>query len=275
MARRRLLIIGVVSLALGGFVSSLLFHLVKKNLVAQRPAGIDVVIAADDIPMGKRIEDRDLRIVSLASAFLPPDILQEKESVLGVEAVFPIEKGEYVTKSKLGAEGGPRLSRLIPPGMRAASVRVNDLTSIGGLVDPDSRVDVLVTSQDPDRNAMQTMTVLQDIRVLAVDTRTSARETVREGHGTAPSVVTLLVLPEDAQRLALASQAGRIQLVLRNPTDTHDAQVPITRDLYGLSSGSKRPVKARVVPAKLPAASDTYTIQVIHGTQRENVEMRQ
>ena len=96
-----------------------------------------------------------------------------------------------------------------------------------------------------------------------------------ETRAAVPSVVTLLVSPEDAQKLALASQAGRIQLLLRNPADTDEEHIPITRDLYGVAGVAKRPVKVKIVPAKLPTAPPDYTIQVIHGPKQEYIKVPQ
>jgi pilus assembly protein CpaB len=191
---------------------------------------------------------------------------------VGHGAALPIEKGEFVILFKLSTEAG--LSGLIPPGMRAAPVRVNDVVSIDGFVEPGSHVDVLVTVQAPERNAMQTVTVLQNVRVLAADTRIDRSDIASERRAATPSVVTLLVFPEDAQKLALASQAGRIQLLLRNPVDTNQDQIPATRDLYGVTGVAKRPVKVKIVPVKLPAAPACCTIQVIHGPKKENVTVQ-
>jgi Flp pilus assembly protein CpaB len=95
-----------------------------------------------------------------------------------------------------------------------------------------------------------------------------------ERRASTPSVVTLLVSPEDAQKLALATQAGRIQLLLRNPADTNEDRIPATRDLYGVTGVAKRPVKMKIVPAKLPDAPACCTIQVIRGPKQEKVTVQ-
>ncbi len=88
-----------------------------------------------------------------------------------------------------------------------------------------------VTVQTAQPSGMQAVTVLQNVRVLAVDARMDRGNMANETRAAVPSVVTLLVSPEDAQKLALASQAGRIQLLLRNPADTDEEHIPIMRDL--------------------------------------------
>jgi pilus assembly protein CpaB len=272
MNRKRLMFMGAVSLALGGLLSSAVYHQLQKNTVAGRPPEVDVIVAANNIPAGKKIEDHDLKVVSYPADFLPTDVLHTKKSAVGHGAVLPIEKGEFVVAFKLADEAG--LSGLIPRGMRAEPVRVNDVVSIDGFVEPGSHVDVLVTVQTAERSGMQTVTVLQNVRVLAADARMDRGNIASERRASTPSVVTLLVSPEDAQKLALATQAGRIQLLLRNPADTNEDHIPATRDLYGVTGVAKRPVKMKIVPAKLPDAPACCTIQVIRGPKQEKVTVQ-
>ena len=89
------------------------------------------------------------------------------------------------------------------------------------------------------------------------------------------SVATLLVSPEDAQKLALASQAGRIQLLMKNPVDMNEDHIPAKRDLYGITAESERPVKVKIIPTKLPAPPEDSFIQLIRGTQQERVKIQQ
>jgi pilus assembly protein CpaB len=272
MNRRRLMFMGAVSLSLGGLLSSVVYRRLQKSTVSEHTPRVDVVVAANNIPIGKRIEDRDLQIVSYPADFLPPNVLHTKKSTLGRAAALPVEKGDFVTSFKLTDEAG--LSGLIPHGKRAAPVRVNDIVSIDGFVEPGSHVDVLVTVQTAQPSGMEAVTVLQNVRVLAADARIDRGNMANETRAAVPSVVTLLVSPEDAQKLALANQAGRIQLLLRNPTDTNEEQIPATRDLYGITGVAKRPVKVKIVPAKLPDAPAGYTIQVIRGPKKEYITVQ-
>jgi pilus assembly protein CpaB len=274
MNRRRLMFIGAVSLALGGLFSLVVYRRLQKNTVSEHAPRVEVIVAATNIPVGKTIEDRDLQIVSYPADFLPPNVLHTKKSTVDHIAALPVEKGDFVTSFKLTNEAG--LSGLIPRGLRAAPVRVNDIVSISGFVGPGSHVDVLVTIQTAQPSGMQAVTVLQNVRVLAADARMDRGNIASENaHAAVPSVVTLLVSPEDAQKLTLANQAGRIQLLLRNPTDTNEDQIPATRDLYGVTGVAKRPVKVKIVPAKLPNAPAGYTIQVIHGPKQEYITVQQ
>jgi pilus assembly protein CpaB len=270
MYRRRLFLIGAFSLGLGALVSYMIYQLFQKQVRTERAPGVDVVVAANNIPPGQRISDLDLTIVKYPADLVPPNVVHSKGKIVGEETAFPIEKGEFMTPFKL--VHGDGLSSLIPPGMRAAPVRVNDPASGGSAIEPRSHVDVVVTAPT-ERGVMQSMTVLQDIRVLAVDGRVDQNSTATKAAAT-PSTITLLVSPEDAERLALASQAGRIQLLLRNPIDTVENKVPVATDLSGVTGTSQKQVKARVVRTQIPTAPE-HVIQVCRGSQCENVRMPQ
>jgi pilus assembly protein CpaB len=223
MNRTRLLMIGVLALALGAFVSLLVY----KNLQGKGPsnaeAGTDVVVAADDIQVGGRIEERDVRLAKFPPASLPSGSYSKRSQVLGRGVIIPISKGEFILTSKLAPENaGSGLPSLIPPGMRAVSVRVNEVVSVAGFVGPGTRVDILLTGTPNGSSEPQTTTVLQNVPVIA-----SGHTLERNAAGDAQNtpVITLLTSPEDAERLTLASSEGKIQLVLRNPVDTHQNQV--------------------------------------------------
>src|SRR5262249_11388369 len=144
-----------------------------------------------------------------------------------------IARGEFILTSKIAGENaGAGLPALIPPGMRAVSVRVNDTSSVAGFVLPGTRVDVLLTGTPEGSNEQQTTTVLENISVLANGTKLE-RSTTGEAQST--PVITLLVSPDDAAKLTLASTQGHIQLVLRNPTDTKQEELAAVRAraLYG------------------------------------------
>src|SRR5580693_344682 len=222
MNRTRLLMIGVVALALGAFVSLFVY----KNLQG-RPAtveaGADVIVAADDIQVGSRVEDHDIRIARFPAGGLPAGAYIKKSQVLGRGVIIPIAKGEFILPSKLAPENaGAGLPALIPPGMRAVSVRVNEVVSVAGFVGPGTRVDVLLTGTPNGSSESQTTTVLQNVAVIASGQRL---ERNAAGEPTNTPVITLLTSPEDAERVTLAQSEGKIQLSLRNPLDTHQDSV--------------------------------------------------
>ncbi len=222
MNRTRLMMIGALALALGAFVSLFVF----KNLQAksgQNVAGVDVVIAANDIQVGAKVEEHDVRLAKFPAADLPQGAYGKRSQVLGRGVVVPIAKGEFVLPAKLAPENaGSGLPSLIPPGMRAVSVRVNEVVSVAGFVTPGTRVDVLLTGTPAGGSEPQTTTVLQNVTVIAAG-HTLERSLTGDAQST--PVITLLVSPDDAQRLTLASAEGHIQLALRNPLDTLQDEV--------------------------------------------------
>ncbi|MGA2374743.1 MAG: Flp pilus assembly protein CpaB [Candidatus Sulfotelmatobacter sp.] len=279
MNRTRLLMIGIVALALGAFVSLFVY----KNLQG-RPAtveaGADVIVAADDIQVGSRVEEHDVRIARFPASGLPPGAYTKRSQVMGRGVIIPISKGEFVLPSKLAPENaGAGLPALIPPGMRAVSVRVNEVVSVAGFVGPGTRVDVLLTGTPGGSSESQTTTVLQNVAVIA-----SGQRLERNAAGEAQStpVITLLASPEDAERLTLASSEGKIQLVLRNPLDTHQDPVEAA-NAKGLYMGGTpvaarpritiRPVKQKTEPP--PTSPSVLSIEVIKGDKKTEVTLPQ
>ena len=271
MNRSRLLLIGIVALALGAFVSFAVYRNLQSRTGPNNAPGVDVVIAAGDIPVGVKIEDKDVKVVRFPSGDLPPSCFHLKSSVVGRGVVLPIAKGEFVLPLKLAGENaGYGLPSLIPPGMRAISVRVNEVVSVAGFVLPGTRVDVLVTGNPSGASEQQTTTVLENVAVIAAGQRL---ERNAAGDPQTAPVITLLVSPDDAQKLTLASTQGRIQLALRNPLDTkqQDLASMRTNSLYKNVSAPMPVVRERHKrkTIELPPAADPYTVQVIRGNKSD------
>src|SRR5271156_4109418 len=278
MNRTRLLMIGVVALALGAFVSLFVY----KNLQG-RPAtveaGADVIVAADDIQVGSRVEEHDVRIARFPASGLPPGAYTKRSQVMGRGVIIPISRGEFVLPSKLAPENaGAGLPALIPPGMRAVSVRVNEVVSVAGFVGPGTRVDVLLTGTPNGTSESQTTTVLQNVAVIA-----SGHTLERNASGEAQNtpVITLLVSPDDAERLTLASMEGHIQLALRNPLDTQQDEVPAAnaKGLYKGGTPAAAPPPVHVHPVKLPKTpppaphSSVLSVEVYKGDKKTVVPL--
>jgi pilus assembly protein CpaB len=271
MNRSRLLLIGIVALALGAFVSFTVYRNLQAKSGSNNAPGVDVVIAAGDIPVGVKIEDKDVKVVRFPSGDLPPSCFHLKSSVVGRGVVLPIAKGEFVLPLKLAGENaGYGLPSLIPPGMRAISVRVNEVVSVAGFVLPGTRVDVLVTGNPSGSSEQQTTTVLENVAVIAAGQRL---ERNAAGDPQTAPVITLLVSPDDAQKLTLASTQGRIQLALRNPLDTNQQELPSmkTNSLYKNISAPSPVIrqKPRRNPAEIPPAPAFYTVEVIRGNKTD------
>jgi len=271
MNRSRLLLIGIVALALGAFVSFTVYRNLQSRTGSDTAPGVDVVIAAGDIQVGAKIEDKDVKVVRFPSGDLPPSCFHLKSSVVGRGVVLPIAKGEFVLPLKLAGENaGYGLPSLIPPGMRAVSVRVNEVVSVAGFVLPGTRVDVLLTGNPSGASEQQTTTVLENVAVIATGQRL---ERNAAGDPQSTPVITLLVSPDDAQKLTLASTQGRIQLALRNPLDTkqQDLASMRTNSLYKNVSAPMPVARERHKrkTVELPPAPDLYTVQVIRGNKTD------
>jgi len=275
MNRSRLLMIGGLALAIGLLVSFAVYNRLRNFAGGGgNERGLQVVVAADDIQVGAKLDARDVRIITLPQSAVPPGAFSALSQVIGRGAVLPMSTGEFILPGKLAAlNAGAGLPSLIPQGMRAVSVRVNDVVSVAGFVQPGTRVDVMATGQGSG-NDRQTTTVLENVAVIAVGKnldRSSPADTQTA------QVITLLVSPDDAQRLALASQEGRIQLSLRNPLDTKKGGIGATRSssIYLGDTPAATDVKPKVhraavkapAPVKLPNAP--YQVEMIRGNKLE------
>src|SRR5579864_6786337 len=166
MNRKRLLMIGAIALSLG-FVAAVYSY---KNLQIKGPSdsGVQVIVAADDLQVGAKVEDHDIRIITVPQTDVPAGAPRKRADVVGHGVILPITRGDFILKTKLAGENaGVGLPSLISLGMRAVSVRVNEVVSVAGFVTPGTRVDVLLTGTPAGGSDQQTTTVLQNIAVLA------------------------------------------------------------------------------------------------------------
>jgi pilus assembly protein CpaB len=271
MNRNRLVLIGFFALVLGALVSMFVYKNLQARTAFAPAPGVNVVIAGNDIQVGLKISGGDLRVTRLPPGDLPPHYFSDPVKVIGQGAVLPIAKGEFILPYKLAGEhAGFGLPSLIPSGMRAVSVRVNDVVAVAGFVLPGTRVDVLLTGNVSGASEQQTTTVLENVAVIANGQKMDRNSS---GEPQNAAVITLLVSPDDAQKLTLASTQGRIQLALRNPLDTKQDQIAAvgTNALYRgmpvpapkLQARQKRPVIAA------PKAPSVYTVEVIRGEKKD------
>jgi pilus assembly protein CpaB len=267
MSRSRLFILGFVALAFGGFLAMQVYRNLQTRASANTTATTDVLVAARDVQIGARVGDGDVKTAKFPSSDLPSAFYVSKSKVVGRGAIVPIYKGEFFLPSKLAAENsGTGLPSLIPPGMRAVSVRVNDVVSVAGFVIPGTRVDVLLTGTPPGGKEPVTTTVLENALVRAVGQRIEGTS----GDPQTAAVITLLVSPEDAQKLTLATSEGRIQLSLRNLVDSEQENLESVRNttLYRgatpLPDSTPKVHVAKTKPAPtIPVVP--YSIEVIRG----------
>ncbi len=276
MNRTRLLMIGVLAVAIGFFASAYVYRNLQSRSGGSGDPGIEVIVAADDLQVGARVDEHDIKVIKIPREDLPPGAPRRRADVLGHGVIVPISKGEFILPNRLAGENaGSGLPSLIPPGMRAVSVRVNDIVSVAGFVTPGTRVDVLLTGTPGSGGEQETTTVLQNVAVLASG-HTLERTATGEAQNTA--VITLLVTPDDAQRLTLASSEGHIQLALRNPLDTKQDEVAASNS-RGLYRGTAvpAPVQAvvhrpvtKVVPPP-PQAATGVSVEVYQGDKKREV----
>jgi len=279
MNRTRLLMIGGLALAVGLLASYYVFNQLKTNHGGNE-AMASVVVAAHDIQIGSKLADGDVRLAPFPRASVPSGAFTRVAQVRQRGVVLPISKGDFVLPDKLAAEdAGAGLPSMIPPGMRAVSVRVNDVVSVAGFVQPGTRVDVLATGIPGAGNEAQTNTVLENVAVIAVGRSLLDRLTTSEAQNAA--VITLLVSPDDAQKLTLASQEGRIQLALRNPLDTRKESIAPTRasslspaaaPAAAASKPKPHKVTEKVTPPPPPAP---FQVEMIRGGKREETQFKQ
>ena len=241
-----------------------------------------VVVASADLPLGAELKKEDLTVVNFPVGAAPEGSFSKPADIYGRGLIVPLVKNEVVLGAKLASkEAGAGLPPIIPDGMRAVSVRVNEVIGVAGYVLPGTRVDVLATAS-PNGNAQEVTSkvILSNVQVLTAGTRMEQDQ--EKGKPMAVTVVTLLVYPEQSERLALASTEGKIQLALRNPLDTSAPETPgmKTATLLGMTK-SKAPVKtattasntrktAGPVSQDAPIAAPLPTVEMIRGDKRSS-----
>jgi pilus assembly protein CpaB len=266
---RRLLTILLVAFAIAGICAFLVYRIISVRMTASKPVATNrIVSAAKDIPLGAVVQAADLSTMTVAGA-PPKNALVKPEQAIGRGAVTEIFQGEPVLDNQLAGLGsGGGLAPTIPDGMRASAVRVDEVVGVAGFVIPGMRVDVLVSGSPPGPNSqgVVTKTILQNIQVLSAGTDIQRDN---EGKPQQVQVVTLLVTPEQAQILSLASNSLKIQLVLRNPLDTKIADVP-ENSMSTLFTGTPPPKTGASRPAPKAApkpVSNSFSVEVINGTK--------
>lgn len=266
---RRLITILLIALLVAGVCTWLVVRLVGVRIASSKPVPTtQVIAAAKDIPLGQVLTSADLTTMTIAGA-PPKGAILKPEDAIGRGVITQIYQGEPVLESHLAVLGsGGGLAPTIPAGMRACAVRVDEVVGVSGFVTPGMRVDVLVSGNPPGAEAAEgvvTKTILQNIQVLSAGTDIQ-RDT--DGKARQVQVVNLLVTPDQAQQLSLASNSLKIQLVLRNPLDTQIAKVPATA-MSTLFGGQAPPAQhPQAAPKKAPKpVSNTFSIQVINGSK--------
>jgi pilus assembly protein CpaB len=270
---RRLVTILLAAFVVAALCSVLVYRLVGMRIAASKPQpSTRVVAAATDIKIGTVLSAPDLTTVQIQGT-VPKNAILDAKNAIGRGVTSPLYAGEPILDNRLAPLGsGGGLAATIKDGMRAIAVRVDQVVGVAGFVLPGMRVDVLVSGVPPSAaqgtgNNTQVRTVLQNIEVLSAGTDIQKDA---EGKPQQVQVVNLLVTPEQAQVLALASNETRIQLVLRNPLDTKVATVQGTAMTNLFAEQSPPPSKPKLSgPVKAKAkAPEMFTVTVINGSTK-------
>ncbi len=281
MARIRILVILILAIGAGGALAygtyNYLQNVPVKTVSVPTHA---VVVASSDLQVGAELHADDLKAVEWPAAAVPAGTFGRASDLVGRGLIVPVVQNEPILEAKLAPkEAGAGLPPVIPQGMRAMSVRVNDVIGVAGYVLPGTRVDVLVTASPTDQRPDTTSKlVLPNVQVLMAGTKME-QPGDSKGKPQAVTVVTLLVTPEQAERLTLASTEGKIQLALRNPLDLSTPATPGVKPavLLGAPALVARPVRRGVLTSRVPksqqpamaaAAEPTATVEVIRGEKR-------
>jgi pilus assembly protein CpaB len=286
MTRMRVFIVFAFAISIGGVFAFATYNYVQN--VQPKTVSIPtekVVVAAADLQIGAEIGKDDIRLIEWPQNAMPAGAIHDPNEVIGRGLILPLVQFEPILPMKLASkEAGSGLPPAIPQGMRAVSVRVDEVIGVAGYVLPGTHVDVVATvnptSQHTDITAK---VILTNVLVLAAGTKID-RNT--DNKPMPVSVVTMLVTPEEAERLTLASGEGKIQLALRNPLDKES---PVTRGIRPAALLGAAPIQtvitrtgvgssqvAKVVHAPAPApAPEPATVEIIRGDKRAREVVRQ
>ena len=276
----RLSITFAIALAIAAITSVFVYRAIRSAGMMASVSEDTVVVAAKPLQVGARLSETDLKLASWKGGTLPEGAFRNLDGVTGRAVLYPIFPDEPVLKDKLAGEGaGAGLSAVIPEGMRAVSIRVDEVVAVAGFVGPGARVDVLLTGVPGEGNTESiTETILENVQVLAAGQKIQPDA---EGRPERVNVVTLLCTPENATKVVMSASAGRIQLVLRNPLDQEPADQLASAKRSSLFSSP--PPRPRTPPAprrapepvkvEPPPPPTTSQIQLIRGAQFSSVEV--
>ncbi|HXJ38035.1 MAG TPA: Flp pilus assembly protein CpaB [Bryobacteraceae bacterium] len=283
---RRLSTILLLAFIVAAVSSYLVYRVAGKQFHSpQQSVATKIVVAAHDLDLGSLISDGDLSTAEWVGV-LPKGAVLKKESAIGRGVMSQLYQGEPIVESRLAAAGaGGGLAATIPPGMRASAVRVNEVVGLSGFVVPGMRVDVIISGIEPGGAAAQgpkVKTILQNIQVLSAGTNIQKDN---EGKPVQVPVVNLLVTPEQAEVLSLASNETRIQLVLRNPLDMETTKTPGVGMASLFSGGAPPKVEKAVVrkPVALPPPPPVaekapeprvLLVQIMNGSKRSEEKFK-
>ncbi|MEQ1691767.1 MAG: Flp pilus assembly protein CpaB [Gemmatimonas sp.] len=299
MATKRYSLVLFASLFVAALATFLVFRFINASTARNQIATLPVVVAAKDIAEGAEIQEADVRVEQWPEPVVPENAFEATVRISGRVSRVPIYAGEAIVPGRLAPEGAtPGLEAKIVAGKRAMGVRINDVSGMNGMIQPNSRVDILLSLTGAAGEQQATKVFMENMRVLATGPDFTRNA---EGRVTPSTVVMIEVTPEEAELLAAATQRGQIQLVLRGFSEPNGAgakksstsgAAAMLRDAAPTTPARVRPVprpsapapraSETVVPsapppiAKPPAAPlpDSLTVQVFRGTARVDLKLK-
>jgi len=274
----RTLVVVLVAVATASIASFAVYKAITKIPVRRvEIATRHAVVASAAMPMGTRLTRDSVKLVDWPERTPLNDGFATVDAVVDRGLVAAVGENEPITESKLAPkEAGAGLPPAIAPGMRAMSIKVNEVIGVAGFVVPGTRVDLLVTLTRREKDDSLSRVVVENVQVLTAGTRYDQDNAKKEGKPIPSTVVTLMVTPEDSERIALAQTEGQLMLSLRNPLDTKaaDTHGVRTSSLFGAPPPPPAPAvrivqKPAVVPVVAAAPKPVlYTVETIRAAKR-------
>jgi pilus assembly protein CpaB len=275
----RTILVLALSLIVAAGASFLVFRQVQNIPVREvEVSNYQVAVAAKALPMGTMLTPTDVKLVAWPQSSPVTGAYSRVEDVVNRGLVAPVVENEPLTASKVASpEAGAGLPPVITPGMRAISLKVDEVIGVAGFVVPGARVDVVMTMNQ--QNQSMSRVVVSNIQVLAAGTRID-QDQARDGKPLPTTVVTVLVTPEDAERISLAGSVGRVTLTLRNPLDVEPTRTNGIRvaSLMGAPdapppaaprpAARPRPTAERPLAAAPAPVPQIYTVETIRAAKR-------
>lgn len=284
----RTLMVLVVALAAAAVASYGVYRAISRIPVREvEVATQSAVVAATAMPMGTRITADSVKLVAWPARTPLAGGFSSLEDVVSRGLISAVVENEPLTESKLAPkEAGAGLPPSIPAGMRAMSVKVNEVIGVAGFVVPGTHVDVMVILQNQKADGLARV-VVSNVQVLTAGTRYDQENSRKDGKPIPSTVVTLMVSPPDAEKIALAQAEGQLMLSLRNPLDTAptDSRGARTTTLFSSSGPASTSVEApraakpqpapAVVTPPPPPAPRPYMVEAIRAAKRTEEKVRE
>lgn len=213
--RKLLAVCAAIALIVFAIIYMLLSSLLESPAGEKQAPVTAVVEAAQDIPANTVITEDMVKMVDINAAAMPKGAFTDMRAAIGKTVSVPMQEGDVLTFRKVSARGPAGFLGLIPPGMRAISFSVNDVTAVAGFAKPGDKVDILLTSDKVNEDNITTKMVLRDVLLLAVNKTAMNSPAAQAGASGTPAVATVALTPYDAAKLLASAQLGQLQLMLR------------------------------------------------------------